>query len=166
MEHNEWANLVTTGSTQVDPSQPVRRDILREHAYRQVSGTTQPEPVFVEDVAFRGEFRALVKQVEDLRNRITTNAVTIDSLANDNWELKDSLNVTVEQKGQDEFIACLYDADVYGYGDTVPGALEDLKEALVNQLEFLLEEAKTVELGVIPRKQLNFLQRIITAIHA
>ena len=66
--------------------------------------------------------------------------------------------IAVEQHGEEDFIACFYDADVYGYGDSIPEALDDLKEQLVNQLEFLLEEEKRVTLGPTPRKQLDILR--------
>lgn len=161
MERVEWDKTVTSPSTQLDPGRMMPRETFRESPHWQPSGTTQPQPIFVEDIGFRGEFHALVKQVEFIQDRITTNPVTINTLGNDNWELKHPLNVTVEQRAEDQFIACLYDVNLYGYGETVPEALDDLKEAIVNQLEFLSEEVRTVELGIMPRKQLNFLRKIL-----
>ena len=88
-------------------------------------------------------------------------SITINDLAQNEWKLDNPLIVTVEQYSEDDFVACFYDADVYGYGDSIPEALDDLKEQLVNQLEFLLEEEKRVTLGPIPQKQLDILRRVV-----
>ncbi|MBC8462367.1 MAG: hypothetical protein H8D67_30725 [Deltaproteobacteria bacterium] len=87
--------------------------------------------------------------------------IAINDLSQNEWILGKPLMITVEQHGEEDFIACFYDADIYGYGDTIPEALDDLKEQLVGQLEFLLKEEKRVVLGVTPQKQLNVLRRHI-----
>ena len=69
--------------------------------------------------------------------------------------------VTVEQHAADDFVACFYDADIYGYGDSIPGSLEDLKNHLVSQYEFLLKESQHIELGTAPAEQLLVLKRAI-----
>ena len=112
------------------------------------------------------QYSQLRDRVRFLEKRIVTNVIPVHTLGSHKWELKDALNVTVEQRAEDRFIACLYDVDLYGYGETIPEALDDLKEAIVNQLEFLLEEAKTVELGVVPKKQFNFLRRCVVSADA
>lgn len=161
MERVEWDKTVTSPSTQLDPGRMMPRETFRESPHWQPSGTTQPQPIFVEDISFRGEFHALVKQVEFIQDRITTNPVTINTLGNDNWELKHPLNVTVEQRAEDQFIACLYDVNLYGYGDTIPEAIEDLKAIMLDQFEYLSEKDGRVNLGRMPKQQLEFLRKIL-----
>ncbi len=67
----------------------------------------------------------------------------------------------MEQDSEEDFIACFYDADVYGHGDSIKKALDDLKVGLVNQLEFLLEKEKQANLEADTRKQLKVLRRHI-----
>jgi len=55
----------------------------------------------------------------------------------------------------------LYDIDLYGYGESIPEALEDFKEALINQFEFLKEQDGQIDFGQLPKNQLMFLDSII-----
>jgi len=82
-------------------------------------------------------------------------------LGDENWELKQPLNIAVEQRSPEDFTACLYDADLYGYGESIPEALEDLKLVIVNQYEYLLQQKDRVELGNPLKKQFEFLNHII-----
>ena len=82
----------------------------------------------------------------------------INTLANPKWDLKKSLIVAVEQRGREDFVACLYDVDLYGYGDSIPEALDDLRAALVNQLEYLMVQEGKIKLSESLRKQLSFLK--------
>lgn len=85
-------------------------------------------------------------------------SVALHDLGDPAWKMTRPILVTVEQHALDDFVACFYDADIYGYGDSIPSSLEDLKRNLVSQYEFLLEESQRVELGVAPEKQLLALQ--------
>ena len=87
--------------------------------------------------------------------------VPINDLAHDEWMLNNPLMVAVEQHGEEDFIARFYDADVYGYGDSIPEALDDLKVRLVDQLELLLKKEKQSNLESEARKQLKVLRRHI-----
>jgi hypothetical protein len=88
--------------------------------------------------------------------------VPINTLGSDKWEFrKPPLHVSIEQRGVCDFIACLYDINIYGYGDKIPEALDDLKEAIIDQFEFLLEQESSVKLGNMPKKQLDFLKEIM-----
>lgn len=104
-----------------------------------------------------------LEKVSELLNRQTRRvySIPVNDLAQNEWKLEKTLMITVEQHSEEDFIACFYDADVYGYGDSIPEALDDLKERLVNQLEFLLEQEKQATLGPIPQKQLDVLRRLI-----
>lgn len=100
------------------------------------------------------------ENLERLSKILVMHSVSINTLKNAEWEIKSPLIINVEEKkGSDDFIACLYDADVYGYGDNIPDALDDLKEAIVNQFIFLSENEDS--LGDMPRSQLNYLKQII-----
>jgi hypothetical protein len=96
-----------------------------------------------------------------LRSTFKIHSIAVNDLGQNEWRLDKPLIVAVEQRGEEDFIACFYDADVYGYGDSIPEALDDLKERLINQLEFLLEEEKRVILGPAPQKQLEVLRHHI-----
>ena len=84
----------------------------------------------------------------------------IDNLPKE-YILNEPLIVTVEHSSKDDFIACFYDVNIYGYGDTISEALDDLKELMIDQLEFLLKEKEQVILGLTPQKQLDVLCRHI-----
>lgn len=107
----------------------------------------------------------LASLVQDLGSQLQTvlrtHTVALNDLGNPAWKLTHSILTTVEQHAPDDFVACFYDADIYGYGDSIPSSLEDLKRHLVSQYEFLLEESQRVELGPPTTEQLLVLQRII-----
>jgi hypothetical protein len=92
---------------------------------------------------------------------LRTHTVALNDLGDSAWKMTRPILVTVEQHAPDDFVACFYDADIYGYGDNIPSSLEDLKSHLVSQYEFLLEESQRVELGTAPAGQLLVLQRIL-----
>jgi hypothetical protein len=96
-----------------------------------------------------------------LRSTFKVYSIAVNDLGQNEWRLDEPLMVAVEQRGEEDFIACFYDADVYGYGDSIPEALEDLKERLVSQLEFLSVEDKRVMLGPVPKRQLEVLRNHI-----
>jgi hypothetical protein len=105
---------------------------------------------------------SLVQNLEnELQTALRTYTIALNDLGTAAWKLTHPVLVTVEQHAQDDFIACFYDADIYGYGDSIPNSLEDLKRQLVSQYEFLLDESQRIELGPAPAKQLLILERII-----
>lgn len=88
---------------------------------------------------------------------------TLNDLAQPNWTLNKPLTVTVEQYIQKETTVCFEEAHIYGYGDSIPQALNDLAKHLIGQFEFLLEEEKRVTLGPLPQKQLGTLKSYLQA---
>jgi hypothetical protein len=90
-----------------------------------------------------------------------TFSVTVNDLGSERWTLAQPFAVTVEERASGDLTACFYDADVYGYGQTIPEALDELKTQLVGQLEFLLAESRRLRLGPGPSRQLVVLQRLI-----
>ena len=106
----------------------------------------------------RTQVGELQKELWKLRSTFKVYSIAVNDLGKDEWRLDKPLTVAVEQHGEEDFIACFYDVDVYGYGDSIPEALDDLKERLINQLEFLLAEEKRVILGPVPQKQLEVLR--------
>lgn len=101
----------------------------------------------------------LKKENED--SKFCTYSVTINDIGEGQWMLANPIIVTIEQRSEDDFVACFYDADIYGYGESIPDALDDLKFHIVSQFEFLLQEEKSIELGTIPAKQLIVLHNLI-----
>lgn len=108
------------------------------------------------------EIASVENEIVSLKNLFRVHSVPINTLGSDKWEFrKPPLHVSIEQRGVCEFIACLYDINIYGYGDTIPEALDDLKEAIIDQFEFLLEQESSVKLGNMPKKQFDFLKEIM-----
>jgi hypothetical protein len=93
-------------------------------------------------------------------NKIYT--VPINSFGIEKYELKKSILISVEEKNSNDFIACFYDADIYGYGDSLIEAIDDLKSCIISQFDSLNEEIEQgYELGPIPSKQLTILKEFI-----
>ncbi len=122
----------------------------------------QPKVTTHKHIDLEIEIASIENEIVSLKNLFTVHTVPINTLGSDKWEFrKPPLHVSIEQRGVCEFIACLYDINIYGYGDTIPEALDDLKEAIIDQFEFLLEQESSVKLGNMPKKQLNFLKEIM-----
>jgi predicted RNase H-like HicB family nuclease len=122
----------------------------------------QPKVTTHKHIDLEIEIASIENEIVSLKNLFTVHTVHINTLGSDKWEFrKPPLHVSIEQRGVCEFIACLYNINIYGYGDTIPEALDDLKEAIIDQFEFLLEQESSVKLGNMPKKQLNFLKEIM-----
>lgn len=87
--------------------------------------------------------------------------VPIHTLGPAPWRLKEPLLIAIEQRSENHFVACVYDVDLYGYGETIPDAIDDLKVMILDQFEYLSERQQTVKLGSMPKKQLDFLEDIL-----
>jgi len=96
-----------------------------------------------------------------LQTILRTHTIALNDLGDPAWKMVRPIIITVEQHAPDDFVACFYDADIYGYGDSIPSSLEDLKSHLVSQYEFLLEESQCVELGYATAQQFLMLQKIM-----
>jgi hypothetical protein len=134
----------------------------------QSSATTQPN-IFMQHPAnypqaidlgnyFQRAIYSLEKRVERMEHFFGVSSLTINTLGDNTWALKKPLNVAIEQRDVEEFVACLYDINLYGYGDTIPEALEDLKAAIINQFEYLIEQEDGIQLGGLLQRQLEFLK--------
>jgi predicted RNase H-like HicB family nuclease len=122
----------------------------------------QPKIAAHTHVDLEMEIASIEREIESLKNLFTVHTVPLNTLGSDKWEFrKPPLHVSIEQRGVSEFVACLYDINIYGYGDTIPEALDDLKEAMVNQFEFLSEQERSIKLGDMPKKQFKFLKEIM-----
>jgi hypothetical protein len=122
----------------------------------------QPKVTTHKHIDLEIEIASIENEIVSLKNLFTVHSVPINTLGSDKWEFrKPPLHVSIEQRGVCDFIACLYDINIYGYGDTIPEALDDLKEAIIDQFEFLLEQESSVKLGNMPKKQLDFLKEIM-----
>lgn len=131
------------------------------YIYRQPTAD-QPKVTTHKHIDLEIEIASIENEIVSLKNFFTVHTVPINTLSSDKWEFrKPPLHVSIEQRGPYEFIACLYDIDIYGYGDTIPEAIDDLKEAIINQIEFLLEQENSVKLGNMPKRQLDFLKKIM-----
>ncbi|MBU1599854.1 hypothetical protein KKG61_07105 [bacterium] len=109
----------------------------------------------------KGSVLQLKDELHRLQSIFRTYSVTINDLGGSQWKLASPVVVTIEQRSETDFAACLYDVDIYGYGDSIPECLDDLKLHIVSQLEFLSQEETRVELGIFPAKQLAILRNLI-----
>ena len=107
----------------------------------------------------------ITSRVELLENKIRTalrtHTIVINDLGISTMALSRPVWITVEQHADDDFVACFYDADIYGYGDNIASSLDDLKQQLVSQFQFLAEQAEETELAPVPREQFEVLKRLI-----
>lgn len=152
-----------TATTQIPVDVPWR---VADVTTLQSTGTTQipvDEQLSGADVIKR--VSTLENKLEQLEGLFGVNTVYINTLGDENWELKQPLNIAVEQRSSEDFTACLYDVDLYGYGESIPEALEDLKVVIVNQFEFLLQQKGKVELGKPLKKHFEFLNNILVSLN-
>jgi len=139
-------NLQSTGTTQTSIGmKPLQKDFQRID--------------FGIDVIRR--ITSIENKMKKLEDFFSINLAPINTLGDSKWELKQGLNVAIERREIDDFVACLYDIDLYGYGDSVPEALEDLKVSMVNQFEYLIEKNEKIQLANSMIKQLKFLKNIL-----
>ena len=127
----------------------------------QPTGAMQPSVQEAHNVDIARRINSLESKIEKIVEAFTVANIVANTLANDKWKLRCPINVAVENRGLNDFVACLYDIDLYGYGETVPEALDDLKSAIINQYLFLKEQTDSVELSSPLNKQLAFLNDII-----
>jgi hypothetical protein len=116
----------------------------------------------------------LLRRISSLEDKITKleqylpplSTVTIYILGAVTWKLKTPISVSVEHRASDEFVACLYDIDLYGYGDTIPDAIDDLKISMVSKLEYLLEREGKIAFSEPVNTQFNLLKEMLVKRHA
>lgn len=104
---------------------------------------------------------AIEKELAEIGSCLKFHSIALNSLNNDRWALKEPLWVTVEERAKDDFVACLYEADVFGYGDSVPEALDELRLAIVNQFEALREAEREGPIANVLTRQLEFLRQAL-----
>lgn len=105
---------------------------------------------------------ALEIETKKLQAFFKLSSVFINTLGSSQWDIKKPLSIAIEQRSDSEFIACLYDIDLYGYGETIPEALKDLRLSIVNQFEFLLSVESEDVLSEPLKKQFGFLKSILS----
>jgi len=142
---------------------PMRPEPL---ARRQDSGTTQGITAEMERVDLIRRVGSIEKKIEEIDKKFLLNSIIVNTLGNSSWELKQPLNVTIEFRKADDYVACLYDIDLYGYGETIPEALEDLKISMINQFEYLSTHAENFPLGRLIERQYDFLKSILVPLNA
>lgn len=101
------------------------------------------------------------KELAEISSGMKFHSIALNSLNSGEWELKDPLWITVEERGRDDFVACLYEADVFGYGDSVPEALEELRIAIAKQFVALREAEREGLLVQALNRQLEFLKQTL-----
>lgn len=106
------------------------------------------------------QLKNIEEKVEFLINKISTVSIALNTLNSDTWSLAKPLIINFEQRDEEEFVACFYEANIYGYGNSIPEAIEDFQLALTYQFEDLLQDKEEI-LGPMPQKQLTILKDII-----
>ncbi len=124
-------------------------------------GSAQPSPFGGQEVIrLHRRILSLENRLREWEERMGFGQTVVTTLGSPRWEIGRPLSVTIEQRGNEDFVACLYDHDLYGYGDSIPDALDDLKASIVNQFEYLIERDDE-ELGDSLLRQLDFLRSIM-----
>jgi hypothetical protein len=156
------ANPSATRQTLEQPWPPHPPLISVSSVVTQTTGTSQSriEELAQTDIVKR--LHRIEKDISALKKRLTSTIAVVVTLSSESWELIAPLHITVEQRGDDDFVACLYDIDLYGYGDNIPEALDDLKTVITNQMEFLTgHENRQTEMRISLKKQLNYLKKLL-----
>lgn len=158
-------DLIRLSSTELERAfvearvQPLT-DLPELPAYRQ-----QLHQMEIGDLARR--IQAIEEETRQLRDFIKVSSVPLYTLRSETLELKEPpLNVAMEQRDAEEFVACLYDISIFGYGETIPEALDDFRENIISQFHYLSEKEAEVKLGKLPEKQLRFLKSILVKLDA
>ncbi len=115
----------------------------------------------------RSTVQHLTSRVANLEHRLLSlekalrvHTVTLNPFSRAGWVLTQPITVCVEQPGPDDFVACLYEGDIYGHGDTIAEAVGDLKELALEQVRHLAEISNQLELSLPLQKQLAYLKTI------
>jgi len=101
------------------------------------------------------EVHSLKQQLQDARSC----SAIIASLAPEPFTLKKSLPILIRHDG-DSYIATFVDANINASGDTLPNAVDNLKDMLIALFRRLSQEPKS-SLGKRPMKQLAILQEFL-----
>jgi hypothetical protein len=101
------------------------------------------------------EVRLLKQQLHDAR----TCSTVIASLAPEPFVLNKSIPVLIRHEG-DSYVATFVEANINASGDTLPNAVDNLKDVLVALFQRLSQEPKA-SLGKRPTKQLAILQEFL-----
>ncbi len=107
------------------------------------------------------EIKALLQKQADTNSLRAPKTIFVDNLRSNGYRLSHALPVTVEYE-EDTVIASFYDLDLYGLGDEVSEAIDDLCATLVEYYEMLLEDGEC--LGPLPHKHWQYLQTLVTPV--
>jgi hypothetical protein len=140
--------------------EPVLTSLRQAGSYSQ----SDSEELHRIDIVMR--IASLEKAIEQQKSFFKISTVFLNTLGSNLWELVRPLAVAIEQRAAEDFVACLYDGDLYGYGDSVPESLEDLKSVIVNQYEYLLGCQKEKILSASLDNQLLFLSKLLVTRNA
>ena len=94
------------------------------------------------------EIKSLLQEQAETKSLRPPKTIFVDSLRSELYRLSHAIPVTIEYE-EDTVIASFYDLDLYGLGDEIPEAIDDLCAMLIEYYEMLLEDGRC--LGPLPR---------------
>lgn len=155
----DYLVTILSGSTQTDPWSVLQAP-PQKPTLSQASAAQQIAVGEYVDIARRVD--SLENAMERLRGLFPLQIAPMNTLNSSKWEIgRPPLSVAVELRGPDDVVACLYDIDLYGYGDSIPEALDDLRTVIIGQFEYLLDRQEEIKLGRAPKQQLEYLTRLL-----
>ena len=104
------------------------------------------------------ELRSFLQEQADTEGIRAPKTIFVDNLRSDLYRLSHAIPVTIEYE-EDTVLAFFYDLDLYGLGDEISEAIDDLCATLIEYYEMLLEEQD--RLGPLPRKHWVYLQTLV-----
>ena len=107
------------------------------------------------------EIKSLLQKQTDTNSLRAPKIIFVDNLRSDGYRLSHAFPVTVEYE-EDTVIASFYDLDLYGLGDEVSEAIDDLCATLIEYYEMLREDRNC--LGPLARKHWQYLQTLVTPV--
>jgi len=116
-------------------------------------------------IKIRSQIDKLEISISEITEKLPSfhcHSTKLSLLPSEKWRLKEPINITIEENGESNYTACFYEANLYGYVDSIPECINDLSDAILNQVEHLSDEKQKYELGPMPHRQFEILKQVIT----
>jgi hypothetical protein len=128
-----------------------------------VMGTKRPTPPTVNAKIKGTRYVQLEKEIKTLKQQLAQNTkpmlVPISTFAPEPYTIKSPIQVLVVPD-EGSYVATLVDANINASGETVPGAVTNLKDMILRLFERLNKEPRE-KLGKRPARQLDVLRDLI-----
>lgn len=162
MDEPPYLFLKAASATAIWNAPTTQERKMRIAGYLELSSKT--ESIENQLIKINSRMERLESSISEIKENLPSfycHNIKISYLPTEKWRLKEPININVEEHDVSNFIACFYEANIYGYGESIPECVEDLSFAIINQFEYLIDEGQKYELGAMPKHQLRLLKQVI-----